>query len=148
MFKYYSEAFKTWCYPSHFVDLAHIWLGGREWSKILYSTIFTTDLEIVRQLSQFTGQSSTKQQRVYFREATLRRHNEMEHEDKDDDDEEFDDDEMDDDKDMEYKPSIAEIKKEVEEAREETEDMPPLTAEEMAEVVPSEGMDEGETSNG
>ena len=85
---------------------------------------------------------------VIFREATLRRHNEMEHEDKSDDsaDDEgdADDDYNDeiDDGDDEYKPTAIEVKAEVAEDREEAEEMPPLTAEEMAEIDTAEVSEE------
>ena len=72
----------------------------------------------------------------------------MEHansEDDDDDDDDGFDDDNEDDKDVEYRPSIAEIKVEVQEANEDAEDMPPLTAEEMEEAVPAVGVHEGDT---
>ena len=70
-----------------------------------------------------------------FREATLRRHSELEHEGKNDaDDDDDDDDENDDEDDVEYKPSVADIKAEITEDNQDTDEMPPLTAEEMADV--------------
>ena len=65
----------------------------------------------------------------------------MEHEDKDDDDGDDDDNYNDDDEDdAEYKPSAADVKVEITEDSQEADDMPPLTAEEMAEVGPVDGV--------
>ena len=73
----------------------------------------------------------------------MRRHSELEHEGKDDDQDDDDDNSDngdDDDDDVEYKPSAAEVKTEIAEDSQDTDEMPPLTAEEMAEVGPVDGV--------